>query len=95
MRGSPEQLLGGYVGELLGQYARHVTAREAGRLTEGDTGLTVRETRALTRRLAAAADDVGRAAGPPTEDAATLRAAWGGVIADAFARGRRLPEAGR
>lgn len=94
-RGSPQQLVGGYVGELLGQYARHVTAREAGSLTGGDPGLTVRETRVLTRRLASAAGDVGRAATPSTDDASALRAAWRGVIADAFARGRRLPEADR
>lgn len=94
-RGSPRQFLGGYIGELLGQYARHVTAREAGTLTEGDASLTVRETRVLTRRLAAAADDVGRAAAPSTEDASVVRAAWGDLIADAFARGRRLPEGDR
>jgi hypothetical protein len=94
-RGTPADLLSGYVGELLGQYARHVTAREAGRLTEGDQGLTVSQTRVLTRRLAAAADEVGRSSPPSVESPGDARAGWEAVVRDAFSRGRRLPEGRR
>ncbi len=93
-RGAPSQLVGRYVGELLGQYARHVTAREAGRLTEGDAGLTVAATRRLTRTLAAAAEQVGREISAPSVDRDSIRSGWEPLIRDAFARGRRLPEAG-
>lgn len=91
-RGAPGELVTGYVGELLGQYARHVTAREAGRLTEGEAGLTVSATRRLTRTLAAAAEQVGREASAPS-DRDAIRSGWEPLIREAFARGRRLPEA--
>lgn len=94
-RGTPSELVSGYVGELLSQYARHVTAREAGRLTEGEGGLGVAATRRLTRSLAAAAERVGREARPPSDDAAAIRDSWRPLISEAFARGRRLPEPGR
>jgi hypothetical protein len=94
-RGTPGDLLSGYVGELLGQYARHVTAREAGRLTEGEHGLTVSQTRRLTRALAAAASEVGRAGRVAADSAEAVRASWEGLVRDAFSRGRQLPESGR
>lgn len=94
-RGAPTELLSGYIGELLSQYARHVTAREAGRLTEGDRGLTVSQTRTLTRNLARAADEVGSAALPSVENADEVRAGWEALIREAFSRGRRLPESAR
>lgn len=93
-RGTPSELVSGYVGELLGQYARYVTAREAGRLTEGEAGLTVGATRKLTRSLAAAAEQVGREVVVPASDGDAVRAGWQPLISDAFARGRRLPEPG-
>jgi hypothetical protein len=93
-RGTPSELIAGYVGELLGQYARHVTAREAGRLTEGEAGIGVAATRRLTRSLAGAAERVGREA-RPAADAAALRQSWQPLITEAFSRGRRLPEHGR
>lgn len=91
-RGTPSELVTSYVGALLGQYARHVTAREAGRLTEGDTGLTITATRQLTRNLAASAERVGREVRAPAGDREAIRAGWQALIRDAFARGRRLPE---
>ena len=94
-RGTPDELVAGYVGELLGQYARHVTAREAGRLTEGDGGLGVAGTRRLTRSLAAAAERVGREARPAATDADAVRQSWRLLISEAFARGRQLPGPGR
>jgi hypothetical protein len=93
-RGTPGELVAGYVGELLGQYARYVTAREAGRLTEGETGLTVGATRKLTRALATGAERVGREVSTPASDGDAIRASWQPLIHDAFARGRRLPEHG-
>ena len=94
-RGTPSDLLSGYVGELLSQYARHVTAREAGRLTEGEQGLTVSATRTLARQLAAGAEGVGRSSTPALDNAADVRAGWADVVRDAFTRGRRLPEGRR
>lgn len=93
-RGAPAELVTGYVGELMGQYARHVTAREAGRLTEGEMGLTVSATRRLTRALAAAAEQVGRETSAPSADRDAIKSGWEPLIREAFARGRRLPEAG-
>lgn len=90
-RGTRQAFLADYVGELLGQYARHVTAREAGRLTEHEeTGAAA--TRRLARALAAGAALLGREGVPPVADADALRAGWQPLIRDAFARGRRLPE---
>jgi len=94
-RGTASELVTGYIGELLGQYARHVTAREAGRLTEGDEGLGVGATRRLTRSLAAAAGRVGREAPAPAADGDAIRRAWQPLISEAFARGGRLPAPGR
>jgi hypothetical protein len=91
-RGTPGELLCGYLGELLGQYARHVTAREAGRLTEGEGGMSVAATRALTRRIAAGAEGVGLQASVTVGDRDAVRSAWQSLVRDAFARGRRLPE---
>jgi hypothetical protein len=93
-RGSPAELLGGYVGELLGQYARHVTAREAGRLTEGEDAFSIAATRRLTRTLASSAERVGRQARLPAAEPDAVRAGWQQLIGDAFAHGRRLPERG-
>jgi hypothetical protein len=91
-RGAPADLVSGYVGELLGQYARHVTAREVGRLTEGEHGLSISQTRTLTRNLAVAADEIGRAGRVGAGNANAVRASWEGLVREAFSRGRRLPE---
>jgi hypothetical protein len=87
----PETAVAGYLGELLGQYARHVTAREIGRLTESEGG-SVRQAREVTRKLASLAAGVGAESTGLAADAATLRDQWARLVADAFARGRRLPE---
>jgi hypothetical protein len=91
-RGTPGDLVANYVGELLSQYARHVTARETGRLTEGEAGLSVAATRRLMRELAAQAEQVGHQAGLPVPEGDAIRAGWSPLIREAFARGRRLPE---
>lgn len=80
-----------YVGEVLGQYARHVVAREAGRLTEGPEGASVADTRRTARRLAGDAAQVSRELRAPRGDPESIRTGWDGLVRDAFQRGRRLP----
>jgi hypothetical protein len=80
-----------YLGEVLGQYARHVTAREIGRLTEGPKPVSVASARKTTRRLAQAAEEVGSRVRPDAADAVAVRRAWSSLVHDAFQRGRELP----
>lgn len=80
-----------YVGEVLGQYARHVVAREAGRLTEGPDGATVAETRRTARQLARDATQVSRDLPTPRGDPDSIRSGWDALVREAFRRGRRLP----
>jgi hypothetical protein len=80
-----------FLGELLSQYSRHVTAREFGRLTEGDGGLDVREIRALTRSLADVAQRVGWDSPRPTGDIERIREGWADLVTDAFVRGSTVP----
>jgi hypothetical protein len=89
---APANPVAGYLGELLGQYARHVTSREIGRLTEASSELSVREARQLTRRLAVMATEIGRQTDAASGDAGAVREQWSRLVADAFGRGRRLPE---
>jgi hypothetical protein len=80
-----------FLGELLSQYSRHVTAREFGRLTEGEHGLDVREIRALTRQLADVAQQVGWDSPRPTSDVRRIRDEWADLVTDAFERGSTVP----
>lgn len=80
-----------FLGELLSQYSQHVTAREYGRLTEGESGLDVREVRALARDLSAVAERVGRDSARPPGDLRRIREGWADLVADAFARGSSVP----
>jgi len=98
-RGEPAELLGSFVGELLSQYARHVTAREMGAMSASRTskgeevrGLSISESKRVARSLAAEAESVGRRIGdiPPSVDA--VRGRWAALIGEAFALGRELPE---
>jgi hypothetical protein len=86
----PQAAVAGYLGELVGQYARHVTARQIGRLTELEGG-SVRQGRELTGKLAELAAGVGAESSGLAQDADTLRDQWAHVVADVFTRGRRLP----
>ena len=86
-----ETVIATYLGEILSQYARHVTAREIGRLTEGPKGVSVAAARQTTRSLAAAAEEVGRSVPPAVADAATVRDTWPSLVHAAFGRGRALP----
>lgn len=98
-RGEPGELLGSFVGELLSQYARHVTAREMGamsasRMSKGAEvpGLSISQSKRLTRSLAAQAESVGRGLGDVPQSAEAVRRRWATLIGEAFARGRELPE---
>jgi hypothetical protein len=92
-RQAPERLVGAYVRELLGQYARHVASRETGTLTEGPSPMRIGEIRPLIRQLAESAESTAESitdtGGTPDE----VKGRWASVIHDAFARGRALPEA--
>ena len=93
-RDAPGDLVSAFVSELLGQYVRHTVAREAGRLTEGELGLSVSATRKLTRQLALRAEELGRGLPAMPEGGGAIRDGWPSLIRDAFARGRSLPGAG-
>jgi hypothetical protein len=82
-----------YLGELLAQYARHAVSREAGRLTEGPTGIGVGAARQTARRLAAQSEQISRRVAPPRGEPDAIRAAWPSLVHEAFREGRRLPEA--
>jgi hypothetical protein len=101
-RGDPGQLLGSFVGELLSQYARHVTAREMGAMSEERNsggaqipGLSIAESKRLARSLASEAGSVGRRAHEVPQTAEAVRTRWATLVSDAFARGRALPETPR
>jgi len=86
-----EAVVASYLGEVLGQYARHAASREIGRLTEGPKPVSVAAAREMTRALAQAAVEVGHTVRTATADAASLRDAWASLVHDAFRRGRQLP----
>lgn len=90
-RGSaPAELVAKYVGEVLGQYARHVTDREAGRLVGQRLGAeaSAQISESLAERAAAigtaAATDALRAPGD-------ISAGWAQLVNRAFEAGRALP----
>jgi len=91
-RGEPGQLVNSYVGELLGQYTKHIASREAGRLTEGGEGIRVGESRRLIRALAADAEGLSQNLPQVGADPSEVGARWRELIRDAFTRGRALPE---
>jgi hypothetical protein len=80
-----------YLGELLGQYARHVVSRETGGLTESPAGVGVAETRRTARSLAARAEELGHGIPAPRGDPDAVREGWAGLVHEAFHRGRQLP----
>lgn len=98
-RDNPTELLRSFVGELLSQYARHVTAREMGAMSESRKfkgtelpGLSVSQSKRLARSLAAEAEMIGRRIGDVPESADAIRGRWSTLIGEAFERGRALPE---
>jgi hypothetical protein len=92
-RTAPGHLVGAYVQELLGQYARYVASRETGTLTEGPSPMRIGEIRPLIRRLAESAESTAESITDPGETPDEVKSRWDSVIRDVFARGRTLPEA--
>ena len=91
-RGEPGQFVNSYVGELLGQYAKHIASRETGRLTEGGEGIGAGESRRLIRALATVAEGLSQDLPQVGVEPSQINAGWSELIRDAFARGRALPE---
>jgi hypothetical protein len=88
----PRDLLTKYLGEVLGQYARHVTDREAGRRVIRERGATASSS--IAEALAQQAVDIGTAsATSPFVTAAPVRDVWARLVARAFTQGRALPKA--
>ena len=87
---SPEALVSQFTGELLGQYARHVIDREAGRLATGKSGPG--EPAALSGEVAREAADLGRdIASRGFTAGESVVEAWPRVLRDTFRAGRQLP----
>lgn len=90
----PEELVAQFLGEVLGQFARHVTDREAGRLISSNRG--AQESARLSDALADRAFEIGTAAGRRAmASGVQVDAAWDGLVADAFSVGRELPRGSR
>jgi len=89
---TPQQSVASFLGEVLAQYARHVTDREAGRLAESRIGA------GASARLA---DDVARQSAALVEsitfraDVGRASEAWPQLVAAAFETGRVLPRGQR
>ena len=89
-RGTASELVGKYVGETLGQYARHVTDREAGRLVGDRFGAEA--SAQLSNSLAAEASSIGAAAASDVlQGSSDVLPVWADVVARAFEVGRTLP----
>ena len=83
-------LLSKYVGEVLGQYARFVTDREAGRLIAERVGAEASSR--LSNDLAVRATSIGAtAASYVLRDTKDVSTAWTRIVARAFEVGRTLP----
>jgi hypothetical protein len=89
-RGTPNRFVSEYLAELLGQYARHATAREAGRITEAVPEAKVSDTRRLTREIAIAAAKVGSQVEVDGTTLPAIRNNWASLVAEAFAKGTRV-----
>ena len=86
--GDPGRALTSYLGEVLSQYAKHVSAREIGFLTEGPRSIGVTAARRLTENLAAAAAEIATRAEVPAGDPGE---SWKALLHQAFESGRQLP----
>lgn len=86
----PSDLVARFLGELLGQYARHVTDREAGRLVSQDRGAEA--SARLTEVLAGRATDIGTSVGHASfATGGPIDAGWADLVSRAFETGRELP----
>lgn len=91
-RGTPNRFVSEYLAELLGQYARHATAREAGRITETVRGAKISDTRRLTREVAEAAAEIGSQVEVGRATGLAVRRDWASLVSRAFVIGRQLPD---
>ena len=90
-RGSATELVAKYAGEVLGQYARYVTDREAGRLVSANLGAAASSR--LSDDLADRAISIGSSvAGDVLQDTRNISAAWAGIVTRAFEAARALPQ---
>ena len=89
-RGSATELVSKYVGEVLGQYARFVTDREAGRLVGEHAGAEASSR--LSHALAERASSIGAtAASAVIRDTTNVSSVWAEAVTRAFEAGRTLP----
>lgn len=87
---SPMELVAKYFGEVLGQYARHVTDREAGRLV--GQGYGAEASAQFTEGLAEQATAVGTTvARDVLYEAVDFSSEWPALVGRAFEVGRALP----
>jgi hypothetical protein len=92
-RGSePAHLVQRLLGEVLGQYARHVVTRDAHRLVGSDAAPTVGDARQLSRDVAASAAAVAERVAIPASPPGDLGATWPSLVAAAFTEGKRPPD---
>jgi hypothetical protein len=79
------------LGEVLGQYARHVATRDVHRLVGGDAAPTVAHARRLARDLAERVSAVAERVDVASVEPSRVAAAWPNLVAAAFAEGKRPP----
>jgi hypothetical protein len=85
----PNDLVVRFAGEVLGQYARHVVDREAGRLALEQGA---RASASTSEVLAQLATQIGRSsAAEALQSTQSVRGAWTKAVDDAFTKGRTLP----
>lgn len=88
-RGSSKaEIVADYLGELLGQFARHVTDREAGRLIS--MGVRSGDAERLADALAIEARTIGVEVGLSTDNQSTTQS-WAQLVDQAFEVGQTLP----
>jgi hypothetical protein len=90
-RGEPDALVRRFVGELFGQWASHVMARDTARLIGPEQGRRNAEIRELSRAVSSQVAHVaGEAVG--IVSVADIGSQWGELVDSVFERGRRLEQ---
>jgi hypothetical protein len=87
----PAHLVQRMLGEVLGQYARHVVTRDAHRLVGGEAAPTVGDARRLASDLSARASAVAERVDVAGTAPADMATAWPALVAAAFTEGKRPP----
>lgn len=90
-RGDADALVGRYIGELFGQWAAHVMARDTARLVDPDRGRSSTDVRDLMRTVS---QDVADLAGSVSADAPAtdIGSYWQSLVGSIFDRGRALEQ---